>query len=106
MEDFNAMQVGPSHIFCGRCGRRGHLVSMCRATQAADGEQVVISSEDWLKTFKSARETMEGRPAASNGRNGSKKKFSGSSKQPQQFAAVPDSPAAPQSPAPAVEPDF
>ena len=79
---------------------------MCRAKQAADGEQVVISSEDWLKTFKSARGTMEGRSAAPKGRNGSKKKFSSSSKQPQQVAAVSDFPAAPQPPAPVVEPDF
>ena len=106
LEDFNAMQVGPSHIFCGRCGRKGHLVSMCRAKTNAEGEQIVITSEDWLKTFRSARGTMEGRPAASKGRNGGKKKFSGSSKQPQQVAAVSDSPAAPQSPAPVVEPDF
>ena len=106
LEDFNAMQVGPSHIFCGRCGRKGHLVSMCRAKTNAEGEQIVITSEDWLKTFRSARGTMEGRPAASKGRNGGKKKFSGSSKQPQQVAAVSDSSAAPQSPAPVVEPDF
>ena len=106
LEDFNAMQVGPSHIFCGRCGRKGHLVYTCRAKTTAAGEPVEISQEDWLKTFKSARGTMEGRPAAPKGRNGGKKKFSGSSKQPQQFAAVPDSPAAPQSPAPVVEPDF
>ena len=81
---------------------------MCRAKQTAEGEQILISSEDWLKTFKSARGTMEGRPAASKGRNGGKKKFSGSSKQPQQVAAVSDAPAAPQPPAPAtaVEPDF
>ena len=106
LEDFNAMQVGPSHIFCGRCGRKGHLVYTCRAKTTAGGEPVVISSEDWLKTFKSARGTMEGRPAAPKGRNGGKKKFSGSPKQPQQVAAVSDFPAAPQSPAPAVEPDF
>ena len=106
LEDFNAMQVGPSHIFCGRCGRRGHLVYTCRAKTTAAGEPVVISSEDWLKTFKSARGTMEGRPAAPKGRNGGKKKFNGSSKQPQQVAAVSDCPAAPQPPAPVVEPDF
>ena len=106
LEDFNAMQVGPSHIFCGRCGRKGHLVYTCRAKTTAAGEPVEISSEDWLKTFKSARETMEGCPAASNGRNGSKKKFSGSSKQPQQVAAVTNFPAAPQPPAPVAEPDF
>ena len=106
LEDFNAMQVGPSHIFCGRCGRKGHLVYTCRAKTTAAGEPVEISQEDWLKTFKSARGTMEGRPAAPKGRNGGKKKFSGSSKQPQQVAAVTDFPAAPQSPAPAVEPDF
>ena len=106
VEDFNAMQVGPSHIFCGRCGRRGHLVYTCRAKTTADGEPVAISSEDWLKTFKSARGTMEGRQAAPKGRNGGKKKFSGSSKQPQQVAAVSDFPSAPQPPAPVVEPDF
>ena len=106
LEDFNAMQVGPSHIFCGRCGRKGHLVYTCRAKTTAAGEPVEISSEDWLKTFKSARGTMEGRPAAPKGRNGGKKKFSGSSKQPQQVAAVSDFPAAPQPPAPVVEPDF
>ena len=106
LEDFNAMQVGPSHIFCGRCGRRGHLVYTCRAKTTAAGEPVEISSEDWLKTFKSARGTMEGRPAAPKGRNGGKKKFSGSSKQPQQVAAVSDFPAAPQSPTPVAEPDF
>ena len=106
LEDFNAMQVGPSHIHCGRCGRKGHLVYTCRAKTTAGGEPVVISSEDWLKTFKSARGTMEGRPAAPKGRNGGKKKFSGSPKQPQQVAAVVDSPAAPQSPAPVAEPDF
>ena len=43
---------------------------------------------------------------SSKGHNGGKKKFSGSSKQPQQVAAVVDSPAAPQSPAPVAEPDF
>ena len=106
VEDFNAMQVGPSHIFCGRCGRRGHLVYTCRAKTTADGEPVAISSEDWLKTFKSARGTMEGRQAAPKGRNGGKKKFNGSSKQSQQVAAVSDCPAAPQPPAPVVEPDF
>ena len=106
LEDFNAMQVGPSHIFCGRCGRKGHLVYTCRAKTTAAGEPVEISSEDWLKTFKSARGTMEGRPAAPKGRNGGKKKFNGSSKQPQQVAAVSDCPAAPQPPAPVVEPDF
>ena len=106
LEDFNAMQVGPSHIFCGRCGRKGHLVYTCRAKTTAAGEPVEISSEDWLKTFKSARGTMEGRPAVSKGRNGGKKIFSGSPKQPQQVAAVVDSPAAPQSPAPVSEPDF
>ena len=106
LEDFNAMQVGPSHIFCGRCGRRGHLVYTCRAKTTADGEPVAISSEDWLKTFKSARGTMEGRQAAPKGRNGGKKKFNGSSKQSQQVAAVSDCPAAPQPPAPVVEPDF
>ena len=106
LEDFNAMQVGPSHIFCGRCGRKGHLVYTCRAKTTAAGEPVEISSEDWLKTFKSARGTMEGRPAAPKGRNGSKKKFSGSPKQPQQVASVSDCPAAPQPPAPVVEPDF
>ena len=106
LEDFNAMQVGPSHIFCGRCGRKGHLVYTCRAKTTAAGEPVEISQEDWLKTFKSARGTMEGRPAAPKGRNGGKKKFSGSSKQPQQVAAVTDFPAAPQPPAPVAEPDF
>ena len=106
LEDFNAMQVGPSHIFCGRCGRKGHLVSMCRAKTTAEGEQIVITSEDWLKTFKSARGTMEGRPAVSKGRNGGKKRFNGPSKQPPQVAAVVDSPAAPQPPAPVSEPDF
>ena len=106
LEDFNAMQVGPSHIFCGRCGRKGHLVYTCRAKTTAAGEPVEISSEDWLKTFKSTRGTMEGRPAAPKGRNGGKKKFSGSSKQPQQVAAVTDFPAAPQPPAPVAEPDF
>ena len=106
LEDFNAMQVGPSHIFCGRCGRKGHLVYTCRAKTTAAGEPVEISSEDWLKTFKSARGTMEGRPAAPKGRNGGKKKFNGSSKQSQQVAAVSDCPAAPQPPAPVVEPDF
>ena len=106
LEDFNAMQVGPSHIFCGRCGRKGHLVYTCRAKTTAAGEPVEISQEDWLKTFKSARGTMEGRPAAPKGRNGGKKKFNGSSKQSQQVAAVSDCPAAPQPPAPVVEPDF
>ena len=106
VEDFNAMQVGPSHIFCGRCGRRGHLVYTCRAKTTADGEPVAISSEDWLKTFKSACGTMESRQAVSDGRNGSKKKCSGSSKQPHQVAAVPDSPEVPQSTAPVAEPVF
>ena len=106
LDDFSAMQVGPSHIFCGRCGRKGHIVTMCRAKTTAEGEQIVITSEDWLKTFKSARGTMESRPAVSKGRNGGKKKFNGPSKQPQQVAAVVDSPAAPQSPVPVAEPDF
>ena len=106
LDDFSAMQAGPSHIFCGRCGRKGHIVTMCRAKTTTEGEQIVISSEDWLKTFKSACGTMESRQAVSDGRNGSKKKCSGSSKQPHQVAAVPDSPEVPQSPAPVVEPVF
>ena len=106
LDDFSAMQAGPSHIFCGRCGRKGHIVTMCRAKTTTEGEQIVISSEDWLKTFKSACGTMESRQAVSDGRNGSKKKCSGSSKQPNQVATVPDSPEVPQSPAPVVEPVF
>ena len=106
LDDFSAMQVSPSHIFCGRCGRKGHIVTMCRAKTTTEGEQIVISSEDWLKTFKSACGTMESRQAVSDGRNGSKKKCSGSSKQPHQVAAVPDSPEVPQSTAPVAEPVF
>ena len=106
LDDFSAMQAGPSHIFCGRCGRKGHIVTMCRAKTTTEGEQIVISSEDWLKTFKSACGTMESRQAVSDGRNGSKKKCSGSSKQPHQVAAVPDSPEVPQSTAPVAEPVF
>ena len=106
LDDFSAMQVGPSHIFCGRCGRKGHIVTMCRAKTTAEGEQIVITPEDWLKTFKSARGAMESRPAVSKGRNGGKKRFNGPSKQPPQVAAVVDSPATPQPTAPVAEPDF
>ena len=81
-------------------------MTMCRAKTTTEGEQIVISSEDWLKTFKSACGTMESRQAVSDGRNGSKKKCSGSSKQPHQVAAVPDSPEVPQSTAPVAEPVF
>ena len=109
LDDFSAMQVGPSHIFCGRCGRKGHIVTMCRAKTTTEGEQIVITPEDWLKTFKSARGAMESRPAVSKGRNGGnggKKKVNGPSKQPPQVAAVVESPVTPQPTAPVAEPDF
>ena len=109
LDDFSAMQAGPSHIFCGRCGRKGHIVTMCRAKTTAEGEQIVITPEDWLKTFKSARGAMESRPAVSKGRNGGnggKKKVNGPSKQPPQVAAVVESPVTPQPTAPVAEPDF